>query len=99
MSKYLIRNSFAVGACITVFVIIGIFFSGSPLYERLQGEWVSVENADKIIFINNKYTRDSESGVYRIYGNRIVLQKSGDEFLVTVKREHMVLDGVHYLRR
>jgi hypothetical protein len=69
------------------------------LYKQIQGEWVSIENSDRIIFTNEAYVRGTQSGLFRIYGNKIIFLNTGDEFSLNISKDYMVLDGVYYLRR
>ena len=99
MSKYTIRNSIAVGACITLIVILFIFYSGSNLYEKIQGEWVCIESSDSLIFINKEYIHNSESGPYRIYGNKIVFLEPYNEYLIDIKKDYLIFNGALYLKK
>ena len=98
MSKYMIRNTFAVAAMIILIYLLTRFYSGIDIYDKIQGHWVCIENSDEYIFIENEYFHGNDSGVYRINGNKIIMD-FGEEYFLNVKNEWLIINGVSYLKR
>ena len=80
INVYIIRNGVGITALIVLFYILFTFYSGTALYVKLEGRWVSIEYSDEYIFMDRNYSHESGTGIFRIRGNKIIFFPSGKEF-------------------
>ena len=98
----IIKNAFALAGVITVAYILFTFYIANNLHQHIQGTWINIENfTTEYTFTGNQYFINGvDMGTFRIRGNRITFS-CGNSYHVIVRQRHnhMILDGMHYLRR
>ena len=101
MSKIrFVKNSVAIACFILVSYLVYTFVSGGMVcLDSLQGTWVSTCGQLEYTFSNSSFVDiDNAAGEFRIRGNRIAFSDKDNNHHIRVAREHIVIDGIVFLR-
>ena len=100
MRRYkFLRSAFVIGGMIVIIYLLYIFFSGSHINNHIQGAWVGVDFSTEYAFAGTRYAINGmDMGTFAVNGNTVQFC-NGIIYTISVRRSHMVLNGIHYLRR